>query len=97
MVLDDYESYYETLLQKAKMQTLHVGRIETLAIEIYKTLHPLNPSYISEIVKENSTGRRRLRSKYNLTVQRYNTVTLRRNSLRILGQKIWNHFYPENL
>ena len=39
MVLDDYESDYETLLQKAKMLTLHVGRIKALAIEIYKTFH----------------------------------------------------------
>ena len=91
MVLDDCESDYETLLHKAKMQTLHVGRIKTLAIEIYKTLHSLNPSYIREIFKENSTGRRQLRSKYNLTVQRYNTATFGRNSLRILGPKIWNN------
>ena len=34
MVLDDYESDYETLHQKAKMQTLHMGRIKTLATEI---------------------------------------------------------------
>ena len=52
MVLDEYK----TLLQKAKMQTLHVGRIKTLAIEICKTLHSLNPSYIMEIFKENSTA-----------------------------------------
>ena len=95
MVLDDYESDYETLLQKAKMQTLHLGRIKTLAIEIYKTLHSLNPSYISEIFKENSTGGRQLHSRYNLTVQRYNTVTFGRNSLRILGPKIWNHLPRE--
>ena len=56
--LDDYESDYETLLQKTKMQTLHVGRITTLATEIYKTLHSLNSSYINEIFKENSAGRR---------------------------------------
>ena len=52
MVLDDYDSDYETLLQKAKMQTLHVDRIKTLATEIYKTLHSLNPSYISKIFKK---------------------------------------------
>ena len=91
IVLDDYESDYETLLQKVKMQTLHAGRIKTLAIEIYKTLH----SKKREIFKENSTGRRQLRSKYSLTVQRYNTVTFRRNSLRILGPKIWNHLPRE--
>ena len=43
IVLDDYESDYETLLQKVKMQTLHVGRVKTLATEIYKTLHSLKP------------------------------------------------------
>ena len=91
MVLDDYESDCETLLQKAKMLTLHVGRIKTIATEIHKTLHSLNPSHIREIFKENSTGRRQFPSKYNLTVQRYNTVTFGRNSLRILGPKIWNH------
>ena len=95
IVLDDYESDYETLLQKAKMQTLHVGRIKTLAIEIYKTLHSLNQSYIRETFKENSTGRHQLRGKYNLTVQRYNTVTFGRNSLRFLGPKIWNHLPRE--
>ena len=89
--LEDYESDYGTLLQKAKMQTLHAGRIKTFATEICKTLHSLNPRYIREICKENNTGRRQLRSKYNLTVQRYNTVTFGRNSLRILGPKIWNH------
>ena len=96
MVLDDCESGYETLLQsKAKMQFLHVSGINPLAIKIYNTLHSLNPSYISEIFKEKSTGRCRLRSKYKLTVQRYNTVTFGRNSLRILGPKIWNHLPRE--
>ena len=87
MVLDNYESDYETLLQKAKMQTPHVGKIKTLATEIHKTLHSLNPSYINEIFKD--------RSKYKLTVQRYNTVTFGRNSLRILGPKMLNHLPRE--
>ena len=39
IVLDDYESDYETLLQKAKIQTLHVGRIKTLATDIYIYMH----------------------------------------------------------
>ena len=68
MVLDDDESDHKTLLLKAKIQTLLVGRIKTLANEIYKTLHSLNPSYISEIVKKNNTGRHQLCSKCNLTV-----------------------------
>ena len=94
-VLDDYESDYETLLQKAKMQTQHVGRMKTLAIEIYKALQVLNPSYINDIFKENSTGRRQLRRKYNITMQRYNTITFGRNSFRILAPKVWKHLPRE--
>ena len=36
MVLDDYDLDYETLLQKAKMQTLHVGRVKTLAMRFIR-------------------------------------------------------------
>ena len=91
MVVDDYESDYETLLKNATMQTLHVGRIKTVAIEICETLHSLNPSYIREIFKENSKVRRHLRSKYNLKVQRCNTVKFGRNILRTVGPKVLNH------
>ena len=54
MILDNYESDCETLLQKAKTQTLHVSRIKTLVIEAYKTLHSLNLNLLSGIFKENS-------------------------------------------
>ena len=36
MVLDNYESDYKTFLQKSKMQTLHVGGVKILAIEILR-------------------------------------------------------------
>ena len=72
MVLEDYESDYKTLLQKAKMQTLHVGRIKILVTETNKTLHSLKPSYISEIFRENSIETDELNSKYDPTMQRYN-------------------------
>ena len=53
MVHGDYESDYETMLQKAKMQTLHVGRIKTLVTEIYLTLIPWLPCYITFISRKN--------------------------------------------
>ena len=37
MVVDGYQSDYETLLQKASMSTLQTGTIKTLATEIFKT------------------------------------------------------------
>ena len=95
MVLDDYESDYETLLQKVNMSTLQIVKIKTLATEIFKTFHSLNPIYMNEIFQTNPSITRNLRSKNNLVTLRYNSVTYGKNSLRILGPTIWNHLPDE--
>ena len=95
MVVDDYESDYETLLQKANMSTLQIFRIRTLATEIFKTFHSLNPIYMNEIFQTNPLTTRSLRSKNNLVTRRYNSVTYGKNSLRILGPTIWDHLPNE--
>ena len=95
MVLDDYESDYETLLQKTNMSTLQIIRIKTLATEIFKTFHSLNPIYMNEIFQTNPSITRNLRSRNNLVTHRYNSVTYGKNSLRILGPTIWNHLPDE--
>ena len=91
MVLDDYESDYETLLQKANMLTLQIVRINTLATEIFKTFHSLNPIYMNEMFQTNPSITRNLHGKNNLVTHRYNSVTYGKNSIRILGPTIWNH------
>ena len=80
-----FHGHINNLCRKAASQ---INALKRHIKKIYRTLYSLNPSYIREIFKENSTGRRQLRSNYNL---RCNTVTFARNSLRILGPKIWNH------
>ena len=75
MVLDDYESDYEALLQKANMSTLRIVRIKTLATEIFKTFHSLNPIYINEILQINPSTARNLRIKNKLVTHRYNSIT----------------------
>ena len=95
MVLDDYESDYETLLQKTNMSTLQIIRIKTSATEIFKTFHSLNPIYMNEIFQTNPSITRNLRSRNNLVTHRYNSVTYGKNSLRILGPTIWNHLPDE--
>jgi hypothetical protein len=42
-VYDDYSSSSETLLENAKVPTLQVRRIRTMALETYKILHNLAP------------------------------------------------------
>ena len=66
MVLNDYESDYETLLQKANMSTSQIVRIKTLATEIFKTFHSLNPIYMNEIFQTNPSITHNLHSKNNL-------------------------------
>ena len=65
MVVDDYESDHETLLQKANMSTLQIGRIKALATEIFKTFHLLNPAYMKEIFQTNPSITRNLCSNNN--------------------------------
>ena len=95
MVLDDHESVYKTLLQNANVSTLQIVRIKTLATEIFKTFHSINPIYMNEIFQTNLSITRNIRSKNNLVTHRYNSVTYCRNSLRILGPTIWNHLPDE--
>ena len=95
MVLDDYKSDYKTLLQKTNMSTLQITRIKTLATEIFRTFHSLNPIYMREIFQTNPSKTRNLRSRNNLATHRYNSVTYGKNSLRILGLTLCNHLPDE--
>ena len=46
---NDYDSDYETLLQKADAVIIHQRNIHVLAIEVYNTLNDLNPPFMKEI------------------------------------------------
>ena len=44
--IHDYESTYDALLDKAKVPSLKVGRMCTMAIECFKILNKLSPAMI---------------------------------------------------
>ena len=78
------------LLQKAKVQALHVGRINTCAIEIYTTLHLLTK--VIWVRSSNKILQKHVICAANiLTMQRYYTVTFGKNNRRVIGPNIWNH------
>ena len=52
---DDYESSFQTLLEKDNSTSVHDKNLQLLLTEIYKTLHNLNPSFIKEIFTERFT------------------------------------------
>ena len=42
IILNDYESDYETLLRDSNKPTMEMRRLRTLAVEIFKTLNEIN-------------------------------------------------------
>ena len=84
---DDYESDYEHLLTLANKPTIEVRTLRFLAIEVFKTINNLNPSFMKEIFTLNT---RRDASRNLLMVKAQRTKQYGTNSLRSLGPRIWN-------
>ena len=51
LLVKDYDSTYEDLLEKFGYPNMNLRRERTLCIEIYKTLNKLNPGYMNDIFK----------------------------------------------
>ena len=89
---DDYESSYEHLLTLANKPTIEVRKLRFLAIEIFKTINSLNPSFMKEIFTLNTI---RDASRNLLMVKAQSTKQYGTDTLRSLGPKIWNSLLPE--
>ena len=91
LLLSDYVSSYEQLLEKSGECNINIRRLRFLCIEIYKTVNDLIPSYMKEIL-EKRDGNRVTHDRYksNLNIPRRNQVTFGTKSLKFYGPKIWN-------
>ena len=92
-LLNDYESDYNTLLQKSDKCTMEIRRIRTLALETFKTINNLNPSFMNNLFNIRKSSNRR---ENNLEIPRRNTVKFGDNSITCLGPHIWNSL-PQNV
>ena len=91
-MLDDYSSSYERILEKSGKFSMDVKRKHKLCIEIYKTLHNLNPSFMKDIFKLRLSSRPvREQYKLNLNIPRKKQVTFGTKSLESISPKIWNN------
>ena len=50
-VYEDFDSSYEERLDKAKIPTLHVRRLRTMALETFKILNNMSPPVLSNLVR----------------------------------------------
>ena len=93
LLYNDYTSTYDSLLAKANKPSMEIKRYRTLALEIFKTLNDLNPTYMQDLFYLRSSFARRPN---NIAVVRTNTNTYGTKSLRSLGPQIWNSL-PEHI
>ena len=49
LLYNDYTSTYDSLLAKANKPSVEIKRYRTLALEIFKTLNNLNPTYMQDL------------------------------------------------
>ncbi len=92
---NDNTSNYSALLEKAGFETLHLKRLKVIAIEVFKCMNNLNPSFMKEIFKrkENMYG---LRDEHKLVHPSAITVTYGIKSFSYYGSHIWN-LLPTNI
>ena len=93
LLYNDYTSTYDSLLAKASKPSMETKRCRTLALEIFKTLNNLNPTYMQDLLYLRSSSARRPN---NIAVVRTNTNTCGTKSLRSLRPQIWNSL-PEHI
>ena len=87
IILDDFTSDYETLLEKGNNSTTNIKRMKILATKIFKTIYNLNPSLMKDIFTSKINPKVRTN---NLIFKGKNTIKYGTKSLIALGPQIWN-------
>ena len=89
IALDDYESPYENLLEKAKLSSLRDGRVFTMLTEVYKARKGGTPGYIRDMFQENTTPYN-LTRKDQLKIEHKRTTKYGLRTFRHVGAALWN-------
>ena len=98
-IYDDYISSYDELLHIAKVPSLQIRRIRTMALETFKIVHNLSPVCLQNLVKFKN-------SKYSfrysniLDIPQVKTTRYGKKSFKFAAATLWNslpdHFRTEN-
>ncbi len=80
---------YESLLDRCGYTTPHIRRIKTIAIEVFKSVHDLNPTFMKEMFNTKEISHD-LRDKYIMHLPRFNKITYGKNKFKYYGNHILN-------
>ena len=89
IVLNDYTSSYKDLLENARVPSLYVSRVQTIAIETYKSIHKINPKFLHDVITIKEM-KYELRDDFKSIPPKVNSTTYGLNSFRYESSKIWN-------
>ena len=90
----DTESTFSELLQKDSAVTIHTKNLQILITETYKIKNELNPSFMQEIFRENTT---RYNLRNNEFIQpRVRSVSNGTESVRFKGPQLWQNVTTNN-
>ena len=89
-VYNDSTSSYKDLLKRTKRETMCNIRLKKIAIQVYKCVHKIGPSYLHDSFNQTETTYD-MRDKSKLIQPKVNTVTHGLLSFQYHGAKIWNN------
>ena len=89
----DTESTFSELLQKDCAVTIHTRNLQILMTKMYKTKNEVNPSFMQEVFRENTTHYN-LRNNNEFTQTRVRSVSNGTESVRFKGPQLWQALPP---
>ena len=84
----DYESSFNTLLERDTSVTIHTKNLQILMIEMFKTKENINPPFMKEIFRERNITYN-LRNNNEFMLPRAKTVTYGTETIKYRGQRLW--------
>ena len=94
-VYEDFDFSYEELLNKAKIPTLHVRRLRTMALETFKILNNMSLPVLSNLVRLRENTVNNFRYNNILQVSRIRTSKYGKKSFSYAAAVLWNSFPDE--
>ena len=96
IVYFDFKSSFEGLLVKGNSSSIHERNIQSLAIEIYKFLNGLSPSFLNNVFHKNISNSYDLRNHKDLYSRNPKTVRYGTETVSYIALKIWSKV-PETI
>ena len=70
-------------------ETVHLQDLEKLLLEVFKSLHQINPAFMWELFERKEVNYN-LRNKDLLRIPKFQTITYGANSISYRGSYLWN-------